>query len=64
MLGLMGARVVPVELPVGHAPARLAEPDEELLEQLRESVAMLVAEVRLDARDADSAAAPAHALVA
>ena len=47
VLGLMGARVVPVELAVGHANERLAEPDEELVGQLRESVALLVAEARL-----------------
>jgi chromate reductase, NAD(P)H dehydrogenase (quinone) len=46
VLGLMGARVVPAELAVGHASARLAEPDAELLGQLREAVALLVAEAR------------------
>jgi chromate reductase len=47
VLGLMGARVVPVELAVGHAHERLAVPDEELVGQLRESVALLVAEASL-----------------
>ena len=49
VLGLMGARVVPVELGVGHAEARLAEPDTELLEQLREVADELIAEARLQA---------------
>ena len=49
VLGLMGARVVPVELGVGHAEGRLAEPDTELLEQLREVADELIAEARLQA---------------
>ena len=58
VLGLMGARVAPAELSVGHAPERLAEPDEELLEQLREAVAMALAEVRPKVPDADAFGSP------
>ena len=44
VLGLMGARVVPVELAVGHAAERLAEPNAELLTELQDAVRLLVAE--------------------
>jgi chromate reductase len=44
ILGLMGARVVEAELSVGKAQDRLAEPDAELLEQLRAAVDLLVTE--------------------
>ena len=40
----MGARVVDAELSLGKAHERLAEPDDELLEQLRAVVDLLVAE--------------------
>lgn len=46
VLGLMGARVVGGELPVGGAQDRLAEPDEELLTRLRATVETLVDEAR------------------
>jgi len=45
VLGLMGARVVGIEVGVGHAAARLAEPDSELRAQLAEAIAMLAGEV-------------------
>ena len=44
ILGLMGARVVDAELSVGKANERLADPDEELIGQLRAVVDLLVAE--------------------
>ena len=44
ILGLMGARVVDAELSVGKANERLAEPDEELIGQLRAVVDLLVTE--------------------
>ena len=44
VLGLMGARVVDAELSLGKAPNRLAEPDEDLLEQLRAAIDLLVNE--------------------
>jgi chromate reductase len=44
VLGLMGARVVGEELAVGKAHERLAEPDEELLAQLRTAIDTLIAE--------------------
>jgi hypothetical protein len=40
----MGARVVEAELSLGKAPARLADPDEDLLGQLRATIALLVDE--------------------
>ncbi len=43
VLGLMGARVLDVELPVAKADRRLAAPDEELREQLAGVMAELVA---------------------
>lgn len=52
VLGLMGARVIDVELAVGRAQERLAGPDEELLGRLRETVAQLVAEAQLQSRAA------------
>jgi chromate reductase len=44
VLGLMGARVVETELSLGKAPDRLAEPDEDLLEQVRATIDLLVDE--------------------
>ena len=44
VLGLMGARVVEAELSLGKAPDRLAEPDEDLLGQLRTVIDLLVTE--------------------
>jgi chromate reductase len=44
ILGLMGARVVEAELSLGKAGERLAEPDDELLEQLAAAVDLLVTE--------------------
>lgn len=44
VLGLMGARVVEAELSLGKAPDRLAEPDEDLLGQLRAVIDLLVTE--------------------
>ena len=44
VLGLIGARVVPVELAVGHAAERLAEPNAELLTELQDAVRLLVVE--------------------
>lgn len=44
VLGLMGARVVDAELSLGKAQDRLAEPDDDLLEQLRATVDLLVGE--------------------
>jgi chromate reductase, NAD(P)H dehydrogenase (quinone) len=44
VLGLMGARVVPVELSIGSVDDRLAEPDADLLSQLRSAADLLVAE--------------------
>lgn len=41
VLGVMGARVVEAELPVAKAHERLAEPDEELLASLRDTLALL-----------------------
>ena len=52
VLGLMGARVIDAELSVGRAQDRLAEPDEELLGRLRETVAQLVEETQLQSRAA------------
>lgn len=49
VLGLMGARVVGAELSLGKAPARLAEPDDELLEQLRAAIELLVSEAAVRA---------------
>jgi chromate reductase, NAD(P)H dehydrogenase (quinone) len=46
VLGLMGARVVDVELALGHADTRLAEPDAELRERLAETLRLLVAEAQ------------------
>ena len=44
VLGLMGARVVEAELSLGKAPDWLAEPDEDLLGQLRAVIVLLVTE--------------------
>jgi chromate reductase len=44
VLGLMGARVVDVDLSVGKAQDRLVDPDAELVEQLRAVVDLLVSE--------------------
>jgi chromate reductase len=44
VLGLMGSRVVEAELSLGKAPDRLAEPDEDLLGQLRATIDLLVDE--------------------
>lgn len=44
VLGLMGARVVGAELSLGKAPERLAEPDEDLLAQVRAVTTLLVSE--------------------
>ena len=44
VLGLMGARVVESDLSLGKAAERLAEPDEELLGQLRATIDLLVSE--------------------
>ena len=44
VLGIMGARVVDAGMSLGKAPERLAEPDEELVEQLRAVVSALVDE--------------------
>jgi chromate reductase len=52
VLGLMGARVIDVELAIGKAQDRLAEPDEELLGRLRETVVHFVAEAQLQAQAA------------
>ena len=49
ILGLMGARVVEAELSVGKANERLAEPDEELIGQLRAVVDLLVTEASVRA---------------
>jgi chromate reductase, NAD(P)H dehydrogenase (quinone) len=49
VLGLMGARVVSVELALGHAAERLAEPNAELLTELHDAVSLLVAEASLQA---------------
>ena len=46
VLGLMGARVVEAELSVGKAQDRLADPDDELLDGLRETIELLVTEAR------------------
>lgn len=40
----MGARVVGAELSLGKAPERLAEPDEDLLAQVRAVTTLLVSE--------------------
>ena len=44
VLGLMGSRVVGAELALGKAHERLAEPDEELIEQVTTTVSLLVDE--------------------
>lgn len=44
VLGLMGSRVVEAELSLGKAPDRLAEPDDELREQLRAVIDLLLTE--------------------
>src|SRR3954447_14986537 len=44
ILGLMGARVVDAELSLGKANERLADPDDELIGQLRTVVDLLVTE--------------------
>lgn len=44
VLGLMGARVVDAELSLGKAAERLADPDEDLVAQLRAVIDLLVAE--------------------
>ncbi len=44
VLGLMGARVVSAELSLGNVHERLAEPDGDLLAQLRATVDLLVSE--------------------
>jgi chromate reductase, NAD(P)H dehydrogenase (quinone) len=49
VLGIMGARVIDVELSLGKAPDRLAEPDDELRGQLRAVVERLVSEAALRA---------------
>jgi chromate reductase len=48
VLGVMGARVLDVELPVAKADRRLAEPDTELRSQLAGVVAELVAAVDVE----------------
>lgn len=49
ILGLMGARVVEAELSLGKANDRLADPDEELVGQLRAVVDLLVSEATIRA---------------
>ena len=48
VLGVMGARVLDVELPVAKADRALAEPDADLLEQLADIVGELVAAAEVD----------------
>ena len=49
VLGLMGARVVPAELSLGNVHERLAEPDAELLAQLRVTIDLLASEAAVGA---------------
>ena len=44
VLGLMGARVVEAELSLGKAAERLADPDEDLIGQVRAVINLLVTE--------------------